>query len=156
MSYREFVGNAATGKKLNPDSKGVIIAHVCNDAGLFGAGFAYAIAKKYPVVKNQYADQYQRYLLGQNQYVPILNNLVVCNMFAQKGVRSHLNPVPLQYGKLINCLTYLYCEAKEKNFEIHMPKIGSGLAGGDWWIIQAAVKMAERLSSVDTFVFSLE
>lgn len=113
-----------------------IIAHVCNNVGGFGKGFALAVAKKYPMVKKRYNEWYNSqfiykdvFQLGDWQDVFIDDNLTFVNMLCQNGYKSEINPCPLDYDALERCLYGLDCMNR---VEIWMPRIGSGLAGGDW------------------------
>jgi O-acetyl-ADP-ribose deacetylase (regulator of RNase III) len=116
-----------------------IIAHVCNDQGAFGAGVALALRQKYPHVARDYFSL-RHYQLGTVQYVSAGPGLVVANMIAQHGLRSARNPVPLQYDHLRACLISLNAMASRLGYTVHMPRIGSGLAGGEWRIIGGIIQ----------------
>ena len=105
-----------------------IIAHVCNNVGAWGSGFTAAIDKKYPEVKLFYKE-FKNKDLGSCQAVGI-KNILFYNMIAMNGIRSKKNIMPLRYEALDRCLRHV--KLFSDNFPVHMPKIGSGLAGGDW------------------------
>lgn len=110
-----------------------IIAHICNDAGGFGKGFAAAIAARYPIAQQRYyAQRTQGYTLGTSQLVEVNDSLAIFNMIAQHGYKNRNNPTPLRYRALADCLSGLARVALHHKASIHMPKIGTGLAGGDW------------------------
>lgn len=120
----------------NSDTKRVI-AHIVNNKGGFGAGFALAVSKRYPIVKERYKKWYHigeykssKFNLGDIQVIQIDDHLTFVSMLAQNGYTSKRNPVPLNYETLEKCLMKL--NRVESTAEIWMPKIGSGLAGGDW------------------------
>lgn len=133
-----------------------IIAHVVNNIGVWGAGFVLSL-NKYPQVKEKYLTACREIerdvLLGRNQYVHVENDFVVANMFAQNGIRSYTNHTPLKYELLQECLDRLVTKAEGMDATIHMPKIGSGLAGGDWKIIE---KMVEDILTSPVYVYTLE
>jgi len=121
----------------------IIIPHVCNNVRGFGSGFALSVLNKYPEVAQNF-DMISKPTLGYVQYVPVLraklhnHSLVFANMIAQNGIIGNKNPRPLNYEALINCMvnvrTYINSTALDK-VEIHCPKFGSGLAGGNWAFI---------------------
>lgn len=128
----------------------VIVPHVCNDINLFGAGFAAAVANHYPIVKENFHMLGNKAVLGQTQFISAYKDkkfgheLIFANMIAQKGVAAHNNKRPLNYGALCKCMfsvsTYIaQRDNKESRMQIHSPKFGSGLAGGNWLFIQELI-----------------
>lgn len=138
-------------------TKTLIIPHVCNNENVFGAGFAKAIGDVFPEVKYNYhllGKPFLQQNLGYVQFIDIKlpknNNikLVVANMIAQNGLVSIKNNRPLNYGALAICMYRIKNYIKElktnfhdmQNIEIHSPKFGSGLAGGNWIFISEMIK----------------
>lgn len=131
----------------------VIIPHVCNNINLFGAGFAAYIGSHYPIVKENFHMLGNKAKLGQTQFVLCETNndykhsIIVANMIAQNGVRTKNNIRPLNYAALVHCMcevnSYIR-DIKQKQeilkVEIHTPKFGSGLAGGDWLFIEKLIE----------------
>jgi hypothetical protein len=123
----------------------IVIPHVCNNVGLFGAGFAAAIRKLYPIVATNFELLGRKTRLGYVQYVSVmkdqeyLHELIFANMIAQNGTISQNNLRPLNYEALVKCMidvrNYIQKLDKEK-IQIHCPKFGSGLAGGNWQFIE--------------------
>lgn len=130
-----------------------VIAHICNNVGLFGAGFALAIAQKHPSVQQAYTERHQQepFDLGEVQFVEV-GNLFFANMIAQNGVRSFRNPRPIKYNSLEFCLMEVYSFAKNKELPVVMPRIGAGLAGGDWQVIE---KIIRDTATTKTFIYEL-
>lgn len=127
----------------------VFIPHVCNNIDLFGAGFAADIADKFPSVKADYHMLGKNFLKNNFGYAQIIKvmeetrhkqKLYIVNMIAQNGVQSKNNPRPLNYFALAKSMGILSSFilsntgylSKSENIEIHCPKFGSGLAGGNW------------------------
>lgn len=143
-----------------PDVKGnKIIAHVCNDIGVFGAGFALAVAMKWPDARQVYIDKHRCLLqagsmlkLGDVIYYDHAPDLCIAHMISQAGVCSRTNPVPLKYDALEECLADVNKRAECKEASVHMPKIGAGLAGGDWNRIQ---ELINKHITVPCFVYVL-
>jgi O-acetyl-ADP-ribose deacetylase (regulator of RNase III) len=123
----------------------VVIAHVCNNLGMWGAGFAKTFKQRYPKAFTEFSQWFTTEkkkgssLLGMSQLVTLVENngasLYACNMVAQAGLYSKSNQHPLQYDSLQHCLTALERFCKHSNATVYMPKIGSGLARGDWGYI---------------------
>ena len=74
--------------------------------------------------------------LGNVQFVFTDNELGsvwVANMMAQKGVIGKDNPHPLCYDALESCLKHVVDFMRQTpGRKIVAPKLGAGLAGGDW------------------------
>ena len=138
----------------------IIIPHVCNNVNAFGAGFADAIANKYPVVKaNFHVNGAQK--LGYTQFITAEtrknNKIIVANMIAQNGLINSKNRRPLHYPSLMKCMYDVasFCKKlsndTESKVEIHSPKFGSGLAGGNWLFIADLID--DIWSNINTFVY---
>lgn len=127
----------------------VFVPHVCNNIDLFGAGFAAQVADKFPLVKENYHLLGKNFLknnLGYSQIVKVWENekfkhkLFFVNMISQNGIRGPNNNRPLKYPALIKSMLslsqYINNQTgllnKTEKVEVHAPKFGAGLAGGDW------------------------
>jgi O-acetyl-ADP-ribose deacetylase (regulator of RNase III) len=141
------------GDATSPQCEGQwVIAHVCNDLGAWGSGFVLALSKRWPDLKKTY--QRGSLELGTVQFVEVEPGCYVANMIAQRGVQSKDNPVPLDYVALDTCLQKLSDFAESRALSVHMPKIGAGLAGGDWSQIEPLIQF--DLSLVDATVYLWE
>jgi len=137
-----------------------IIAHVCNDKGGWGAGFVLALNKISYKPMREYRNMYERrdyYFLplGVTQFVSLGNGLHVVNMIAQHGTVSKLNKQPLSYEALEIALTRLAEDAIDIGASVHMPRIGCGLAGGDWNVVESIINRTLTLRNVDVTVYDL-
>ena len=123
----------------------VIVPHVCNNINAFGAGFAGCVSEKYPEVKANFHMLGSKAKLGQTQFINVKtdktyrHSIVFANMIAQNKLVSPKNQRPLNYAALVYCMNEVRSLAKKmqsgsdkQNVEIHCPKFGSGLAGGNW------------------------
>ncbi len=127
---------------ITEPNKRTIIAHVVNDIGAFGAGFSGALERAYPGTRLSYWDNIRgnKHLLGSVLITKTGNrNVCVAHLVAQHGVRSKDNPTPIKYHALKMCLQELSTIVVGYDV-IQMPKIGSGLAGGDWSIIEPMIQ----------------
>lgn len=132
----------------------IIVPHVCNNVNLFGAGFAAAVANRYPIVKENYhllGSTFLKNHMGYTQFVDVTKNklsgcrLIFANMIAQNGTISSTNPRPLNYYALVHSMANVsqYIRSKfdsDNPVQIHAPKFGCGLAGGDWNFISDLIK----------------
>lgn len=119
-----------------------IIAHQVNCKGVMGAGVAKAIKKKYRSVYNDFRKlcvEKGAALMGETQFVWTADRTVVANCFAQNefGIGSRQT----DYDAFRSCMSKLCDFAKKKGvWRIAMPyKIGCGLAGGNWDIVQKII-----------------
>lgn len=146
----------------------VIVPHVCNNVDIFSGGFAAEVAKEFPIVKENFHLLRSQAKLGQAQFVSASKDseygyeIIFANMIAQNNVRSHKNPRPLNYAALVyamNSVKLFMIDYKKNhentNIEIHCPKFGSGLAGGDWRFITELVKDIWYPINKNIFVYSL-
>jgi len=123
-----------------------IIAHVCNNVGRWGRGFVLALSERWPWLRKVYRSWYaklppERQVLNQTEFslggVQLVNvgyKMYVANLVAQSGIRPLGNQPPIRYDALQECLDWLG-DFAEENFDkpsIHSPRIGCGLAGGEW------------------------
>jgi hypothetical protein len=135
--------------KAKENGATVFVPHVCNNIDIFDAGFAAQVAIEYPVVKADYHMLGKNFLLSNLGYCQIIkvyeeplhrHKLFFINMIAQNGVKNYSNNRPLNYFALGQSMYKLsqyiqmntgFSEKSEK-IEIHCPKFGSGLSGGNW------------------------
>jgi hypothetical protein len=120
-------------------NKRIMIPHVCNDLGLWGAGFVVPLGKKYPEAKKAYLDEFKLEYnkLGVTIMHQVGQNTYVANMIAQHKVGGER---PLRYDSLCRCMNFVSEQCKIFNFEIYCPKFGSGLAGGNWRFIECLIQ----------------
>lgn len=140
-----------------------IIAHSCNDLGVFGAGFVVALGKRYPLAKSSYLEWASNkkfenipFQLGEVQFVNVSQDPVlwVANMIGQKGIGFKKGP-PVRYEALHEGLGKVAKFAKNINAEVVMPRIGSGLGGGDWSIVEKLIEQTLIKSGIPVVVCDL-
>lgn len=114
-----------------------IIAHGVNCRGIMGSGVARTIKEKYYKAYNAYRDKYEEdgWWLGEIQPVSQNDGKYVVNCSTQNYYMPR-DIVHADYDAIEKCMFKLKMFAKEKNLSIAIPKIGAGLAGGDWNIIE--------------------
>lgn len=117
-----------------------IIAHICNDAGGWGAGFVLALSQRDMRPEHAYHKWSTEpdFQLGNIQMVDYVEPGLYCaNMIAQHGFGKTTDGAyipPVRYLALVACLRKLQRQAESYVLpvSIHMPRIGCGLGGGTW------------------------
>lgn len=129
-----------------------IIAHICNNRGGWGRGFVLAINKRWSKPELSYRNWCSRNL-GFVQFVDVGDGIRVANMIAQEGFYAEKSTPPIRYEALTMALNRVCREAKNTKATVHMPKIGAGLAGGDWEKIYTIIE--KIFVDVDAYVYYL-
>lgn len=75
----------------------------------------------------------------------------VANMIAQHDVVTLNGTPPIRYDALRNCLSELRGMAVDCRASIHMPRIGCGLAGGEWSRVEQLIE--QELHDIDVTVY---
>lgn len=135
-----------------------LIAHGCNCKGGFGSGVAGIIAQKNPEAKNAYLNKYQSdgWRLGEVQIVPVKNSsykyIANCSTQLNYG-GAKPGVVYADYGAIKQVMKELKSLCDENNWTIAIPKIGAGLARGDWKKIESIIN--EVFKDQEIFVYYL-
>ena len=133
------------GDATQPQGKGnKIIAHICNDSGGWGKGFVLAISKRWKEPEAAYRTWHKErakndFGLGGIRLVQVEPSIWVANMVAQRGMTAGPQGPPVRYEAVRACLARLATEARTLKASVHMPRIGSGLAGGRWEEIEPII-----------------
>ena len=136
-----LVGDATQPRGSGPK----LIAHIVNDAtsNWGGGGFAQFVRRRWPAVQQEFKvwaathpDQFQ---LGRVHIARIEDGLWVAHMVAQRGYGASPKP-RIRYEALQSCLQQVAQLATERSASVHMPRIGTGQAGGQWPIIEDLVR----------------
>ena len=131
-----------------------VIAHGCNCAGGFGAGIAAVIARIHPNARSEYLKKFKKegWTPGQVQMVAIGNNKFIANCGTQKHYLPRGRDL-FEYEAFKDVCKTLKKHCLEKNLRLALPKIGAGLAGGDWNRILKI--MEEELDGVVVRIYEL-
>lgn len=141
-----------------------IIAHICNDIGAWGAGFVLALSARSFKPEKAYGEWAMnswnerhgcRLPLGDIQIAPYVDDLLVANMIAQHGVGSDEGIPLIRYLALAGCLHKLRRETERYVASVHMPRIGCGLAGGDWGVVELLISRYLSYYNVAVTVYDL-
>ena len=135
-----------------------VIAQGCNCQGVMGSGVALAIRRKWPVVAQHYELIYRNYGLkpGQVILVGIAEGITVANCMTQEYYGGDGRQY-VDYAAVRECFKYLadkHVPRAGDGNAIAMPKIGAGLGGGDWEVIEKIIE--EELGHLGVTVYTLE
>lgn len=131
-----------------------VIAHGVNCQGVMGGGVALAIRKKYLHVYEEYNSHVKSWvdgfgktagLLGSVQFVSTNQGyligkkppLVIANCFTQDLYGTNKRHV--DYEAVAKCFARLN-KSTGTYGQLNIPKIGAGLGGGDWNVIESIIK----------------
>lgn len=120
-----------------------VIVHQVNCKGVMGAGLAKQIREQYPDVYTRYCDYCRRTpvdkRLGSVQVVGTQSK-IICNLFAQDAYGRDARYT--DYNALRLCLMKVYKFMLQRELQsVGIPsRIGCGLAGGDWNVVQGIIQ----------------
>lgn len=135
-----------------------LIVHICNDIGAWGKGFVMALSKKWKEPEQKYREWHKtmkNFELGQIQQVKVEPLISVINMIGQHNIRRTKESVPIRYSAVEECLEKVSVLALDIDASIHMPRIGCGLAGGTWELIEPIIErtLVDKLIEVTVYDF---
>ena len=136
-----------------------VIAHIVNDkTPNWGAGFSIALKNRWPVAQEDFIrwteEKKSHLILGNTHQTHLAEDLTVYHMVAQHGYGSSPKP-RIRYVHLRTCLDKLAKYALEHRATVHMPRIGTGQAGGQWSIVRELIDEALVRLGVGVTVYDL-
>ena len=159
-----------TGDATEPIGDGrKIIVHVNNNLGGWGKGFVLALSKKWDAPERCYREWARTgrwedgdhgsalFGLGQIQAVRVSDDITVCNMVAQDGYYPKTRPPYVRYDALRECLASVarVANGTMESPSVHMPRIGCGLAGGEWSKVEPIIQSTLVAAGLLVFVYDL-
>lgn len=150
------------GDATHPQTKGVkIICHVCNDIGGWGKGFVLAVSRRWDEPEAEYrkwhaAGKVGGFALGAVQFVQVEPYIWVANMVGQREIKRGSSGPPIRYEAVAVCLQQIGTRARELLASVHMPRIGCGLAGGEWSRIEPLIEQHLVDAGVPVTVYDFE
>lgn len=153
-----------------------VIVHIVNDAGKWGAGFTGALSRRWLEPERAYREWARGCVsalfgeevpleLGQVQFVWVEGGeeddehypncgVIVANLVGQHGIRTRSNPMPLRLDAVARGLA----EVRDHiggQYSVHMPRIGTGLAGGRWEDIEPLIRRELVDHEIPVYVYDL-
>lgn len=164
---------------ISNKSSNIMIPHVVNCKGAWGAGFVLPLTKYYPNARDEYIwwangkgrtyvgnliteessyAELTSFEMGITQFCKVSDNVVVANMNAQTlggGFR------PLYYNYLSSCMDKVaqHCEdgyCVDGGYEIVAPLFGSGLSQGDWNIVEELITDCWLRKNINVTIYYLK
>ena len=114
-----------------------VICHGCNAKGSMGAGIAFHLRKPYPEIYDDYRriykEQGDRLDLGQTIWTRCRDGRTIINAITQATYGRDPNIVYVDYDAIRIVMQAINKAAKVEGFDrVGFPKIGAGLANGNW------------------------
>lgn len=139
-----------------------IIANCCNNVGKWGAGFSGAISRKWKAPERVFRNDFRngRNRLGYTAIVPISGGVAtrqaVANIIGQDGIGT--DRVRVRYEALREGFKDVrrWCDDNIGHPSVHMPRIGRGLAGGSWEVVEHMIYEEIAAWGVRVCVYDLE
>lgn len=135
-----------------------MIAHGCNARGVMGAGIAAAIKTRFPAAFQAYRLHHEMagLQLGQVIFVDVGPSLIVANAITQATTGTDPMIRYVSYDAIADCMARIATEAKSRKIDrVGLPKIGAGLANGDWTIIERIIERQLVAAGVTAAVYEL-
>ena len=133
------------GDVMEPRGEGSrIICQMVNDRAVrWGGGVARRFARRHPEAEDAFAAEIAshpvRERLGRVIFVRLNNEVQLASIVAQEGFGPSLFP-RVRYQALRSGLAQVAARASADRSSVHMPKIGTGSAGGEWSVVEELVE----------------
>lgn len=128
-----------TGDLLGANQK--VIVHGCNNRGIMGSGVAAQIRAKWPNVYEVYALKHRVFGLDLGDVIPVatMDGKIIVNAVTQDGFGRDGRRY-VDYAAIERCFVTINDRVHGWEVtEIALPRIGAGLGGGDWTIIEGII-----------------
>lgn len=138
-----------------------VICHCCNALGAWGKGFVVPLGKKYPIAREKYLKfikmTKEENRLGSVSFAKVTDNIIVANIIGQYNIYPKDGQIPLDYEALEKGFRSVIDMFQTNNIPltIHMPKIGCGLARGDWNVVEKIIKNTFINENIEVYVYLL-
>jgi O-acetyl-ADP-ribose deacetylase (regulator of RNase III) len=151
-----------------PQFDKTIIVHCCNDIGAWGAGFVIPLAAQFPRAKQMYKEwstgkslkddlgRSAPFALGEVQFVKVSKDTYVANMIGQHSTYTENGIPPIRYSAIQAGLFQISKIAKQLGASVQMPKMGAGLAGGDWEKIESLITRELCDKEIEVLVLTID
>jgi O-acetyl-ADP-ribose deacetylase (regulator of RNase III) len=150
----------AHGNVVEPldDGKKIICQLVNDRAVKWGGGVARKFARKFPDAEAQFTqnliDMKPSERLGRAIFTQLSPEDVLASIIAQEGFGPSMFS-RLRYSALQSGLRVVASMASNIGASIHMPRIGTGAAGGDWGVIEEIIEEEMVRSNLTVTIYDL-
>lgn len=135
-----------------------VLAHGTNCSNGFGSGIAGAIAHRLPEVKEQFHMDHENKLDTLGTISPVFLKKyrgMVVNCYTQEKYGRKKGHLYMSYEAMDKCMKHLANFASSNNLKVGLPKIGCGLAGGDWNIVSGIIERNFKLYGAEYVIYEL-
>lgn len=147
-----------TGDATDPVQDGMrIIVHIVNDkTANWGGAFARALRDAHPLAQQDFREWAQggHLELGRVHITDIEDDLHVATIVAQRGYGGSERP-RIRYDAVRQGLATVAITARDLHATVHMPRIGAGMGGGSWDIIEELIEGELISTGISVTVYSL-
>ncbi len=159
----QYLDGDATKPQIQPQHDLTYILNGCNSMGKWGKGFVLPLGNKWPLCKQEYFNWYNSDAmnLGDVRFVRVEPDIIVCNMITERVIYAdrHKDLPPIWYPAIrVGLRTVKEAMVTDvlngRSPAIHMPRLGAGLAGGDWDKIVAIIENCFMDSDFDIYVYN--
>jgi O-acetyl-ADP-ribose deacetylase (regulator of RNase III) len=153
LRYRR--GDAS--EPIGADEK--LLLQIVNDrAQIWGGGFAKQVRRKWPRAQASFREwtfQSGHLKLGNIHSFMPRPDLTLVSLVAQHGFGKASSGPRLRYGALFSCMEKVAQVATSLSASVHMPRIGTGAAGGSWSIVEGIIRDALVARGIRVTVYDL-
>ena len=144
MKIRYQTGDALAGPEL-------FVIHGCNAYGVMGSGIAAQVRKQFPGAYTEYRECFERWKKQGMRFIPLGSytayydgKKTIINAITQKKFGGTPGVVYADYKAIRKFFKEFNKDIgsvhPQRSINVAMPKIGAGLAGGDWQIIAQIIE----------------
>jgi hypothetical protein len=125
-----------------------------------GKGFVLAVSRRWSEPERMYRAAFTEPpfpQLGDVQFVPVTHTITVANLIGQHGVRGARGRAPpsIRYPAIREGPQKVATFAREHEASVAMPRIGCGLAGGDWKEVEPVIEETLGAQGIPVSVYDL-
>lgn len=137
----------------------ILICQLVNDkATRWGGGIAKDAADKFPAAEVDFRKKILKIShedrLGEVIFTEVSEQITIASLIGQHGFGPS-SVARIRYSALQKCFNAVACEARRIGASIHMPKIGTGAAGGDWQTIEEIIDESIIRSGLSVTLYEL-
>jgi len=136
-----------------------LLLQIVNDQALvWGGGFAKQARKKWPNAQSDFrrwAYDRRNLKLGNIHFVSVRDDVKLVSLVCQHGFGASTSGPRLRYRSLFSALEKVADLAKRTNASVHMPRIGTGDAGGSWNLIKGIIREALVSQGLQVTIYDL-
>jgi hypothetical protein len=143
-----------TGDASSPCCSPAVVINCVDNSGNWGKrGFFAAISSKSNLPGEQYqrAAQYDDVHLGDAHLCEIAAGLFVANLVVQSRSKGEVSGIKLKH--LETALQKVAMVAREQKLSVHMPRIGAGLPGFNWYATERLLRDTFAARSIACYIY---